>query len=359
MRTAKIYQQLPTRRFRPELTHCPTCQTRLRRWTTISQRTVITLDGPLHLVHRGYRCPNPACAAPPRLYRSARADALALPGFTFGLDLICWIGQLRLAQHQTLDETYQAVVQKLAPFQVTISRREVLYLFDAYCTLLRAAHQPATDPMWADWLLQVSVNGGIIVSLDGIQPDRGNETVYVVRDVLTGRILAVDNVRLSSAAVITTLLAPVAALELPVLGVISDAQESILQAVAALWPQVPHQVCHFHYLREAGRFMFDADRAVKVDIRKDMMLKTRVFRNQLEHHLAVMSETHATERAQLEILADYALGLQTALNQDGIQPYHYAGLGTYDACSEIATSLERLEKGGTRSASDVPPSSNA
>lgn len=357
MRTAKVYDHLPVQRFRPEVTHCPTCQTRLRRWVTIAERTIITLAGPIRVIHRGYRCLNPACPAPPRLYRSAGADALALPGFTFGMDIVLWIGQLRLAQHQTLDEAYQTVCEQLALHNVTISRREILYLFDAYCTLLRVSQQPAHDPTWREWEAQVQANGGLILALDGIQPDRGNETVYLVREVLTGRILAAENVRLSSAAVIKALLAPVVALQLPVLGVISDAQESILQAVAELWPQVPHQVCHFHYLREAGRLMFDADRALKVDMRKDLMTKTRVLRNQLERHIAAHRADDPTEVAQLEVLADYALGVQTALNQDGTQPYTYAGLATYDACSEIAHSLAQVEKGAHASADVVPPNS--
>lgn len=54
------------------------------------------------------------------------------------------------------------------------------------------------------------------------------------------------------------LLAPVVALDLPVLGVISDAQISERLAVAQLWPNVPHQTCQFHYLREATRPMHDA-----------------------------------------------------------------------------------------------------
>src|SRR5258705_10836675 len=58
----------------------------------------------------------------------------------------------------------------------------------------------------------------------------------------------------SEAAVIQeVLLAPIAAWGLPVLGVLSDGQESLWQAVAATWPGVPHQICHFHALREAGR----------------------------------------------------------------------------------------------------------
>ncbi len=58
----RVYPKLTTHYFRPELTECPTCQTRLRRYATASERTVITLQGPLHLIHRSSRCPNAACA---------------------------------------------------------------------------------------------------------------------------------------------------------------------------------------------------------------------------------------------------------------------------------------------------------
>ena len=84
-----------------------------------------------------------------------------------------------------------------------------------------------------EWLAQVEKNGGIIVSVDGIQPEKGNETVYLVRDALTGRVLAAENVTSSETAVMKTLLAPVVALGVKVLGTISDAQESELLAVEA------------------------------------------------------------------------------------------------------------------------------
>src|SRR6266487_6818329 len=128
MRSPKVYAQLTKRILRAELTTCLTCGTRLRRYATLAERTVITLDGPIRVTHCGYRCPDPACPTQPRSYRSAAADALALPGFTFGLDFVILVGQLRLAQQHTLDQAHQAVGARLAPFALTISRREVLYL---------------------------------------------------------------------------------------------------------------------------------------------------------------------------------------------------------------------------------------
>jgi hypothetical protein len=240
MRTCKVYPTLARRTFRPEVRICVSCGARLRRRLTLSRRVVITRAGPLQVTPCGYRCPNAACPAPARTYRSAAADGLGLPGFTFGLDWILLIGQLRLSQHLTLDQTHQVVQAQLARWQVTISRREVLYLFEAYCSLLRAAQEWEAHPPWR---ADVEANGGLLLALDGIQPDKGHETIYLIRDLLTGHLLGAQNLLWREAAVIQEqLLAPIAAWGLPVLGVLTDGQESLLQAVAATWPGVPHQI---------------------------------------------------------------------------------------------------------------------
>ncbi len=218
---------------------------------------------------------------------------------------------------------------------------------------MRATHEVATDTIWHD---QVRTNGGLIISIDGIQPDKGNETVYLVRDVLTGRVLAAENVRVSDAETIKQLLAPVVALELPVLGAVSDAQESLGQAIAALWPEIPHQLCQFHYLREASRPMYEVDRHLRKEIRKAIQQPVRATRDQLERHAAAATEGDAPEAAQLAVLSDYALAIQTALNLEGQQPFKYASLAVDEALTDVAASLEELEKGGPPPVDVVVPS---
>ncbi len=353
MRRPKVYPHFTKRICRSEFTTCLTCGTRLRRYATLSERPIITLTGPIRLTHCGYRCPDPRCPTAPRSYRSAAADALALPGFTFGLDIVVLVGQLRLAQHQTLDQTHQVLQTRLDPFEQTISRREISYLFDAYTTLVRATHEVADDTAWHE---QVRANGGLILSIDGIQPDKGNETVYLVRDVLSGRVLAAENVRASDTATIKRLLAPVLALDLPVLGAVSDAQESLCQAIADLWPDVPHQLCQFHSLREASRPIYELDRGLRKQIRQAIQQPVRATRDQLERQVAALSEIAPTEAQQLAVLSDYALAVQTALNLDGQQPFKYASLAVDDALTDVAASLEALEKRGLHEVGAVPPS---
>src|SRR5213080_2453176 len=318
MKAARTFAQVSRRFYRPEQSHCPVCQRRLRRAVTLTERTVITLEEVIKLVHAGYRCPDSHCAGSQRTYRSVQADALALPWFTYGLDMVLLVGRLRLREHQTVDEIHQEVLRRLEPLGVKIARREILYLFEAYCTLLRASSEAKDD---VEWLAQVEKNGGIIVSVDGIQPEKGNETVYLVRDALTGRVLAAENVTSSETAVMKALLAPVVALRVKVLGTITDAQESELKAVEELWPQVPHQVCQFHALRDAAQPAFEADKKVKTAMRKRLQPKVREVRKQLKKQIP---QAQPEEAEQLAVLDDYAAGLVSALNTDGLQPFSYA-----------------------------------
>src|SRR5229473_2109628 len=312
MRKKKRYAQAVKRIMRPELTHCLECQSKLQRCVTISDRMIITLKQVIRLVHCGYRCPHPECSGRKTLYRSTEADALALAGFTFGLDIVLLVGQQRLREHQTVDEIHQSLSEQLAPLEQTISRREILFLFEAYTALLRAGTEVTHDESWKE---QVRKNKGIVLSLDGIQPDKGNETIYVVRDVLTGRMLTADNVTESTKERLKQLLAPVVALKLPVIGVISDAQPTELQAVADLWPGVPHQICQFHALREAGRLIYNADHRVKTDMRISMQEKTHAYRHNLHKRLREAKpeqEGNEQERAQLEVLEEYAAMVEGA-----------------------------------------------
>ncbi len=348
MNKKKRYTQMVKCILRPEETHCLECGRRLQRSVTIADRMIITLKQVIRLVHCGYRCPDEQCPGRPLLYRSAQADALALPGFTFGLDIVLEVGHLRLREHQTVDEIHQSLSKQLAPLQQSISRREILFLFEAYTALLRAGTEVSQDEAWKE---QVRKNKGIVLSIDGIQPDHGNETIYLMRDVLTGRILHAENVTESTKERLKEILAPVVALKVPILGVISDAQTTELQAVAELWPDVPHQICQFHALREAGRLIYNADHRVKTDMRISMQQKTHEYRQNLHQRLREAEqkrEGNEQEIKQLHILENYAALVEASLTLDGRKPFDYAGLQMQEALSKIQASLEKLEQGGER-----------
>src|SRR5260221_5160248 len=99
--------------YRPVEHECLHCHRKLRQAMTLSKRTVITLGGVIKLIHAGYRSPDTQCVEHQRTYRSVEADALALPRFTFGLDIVLLVGRLRLSQHRTVDEVHQELLERL------------------------------------------------------------------------------------------------------------------------------------------------------------------------------------------------------------------------------------------------------
>lgn len=94
--------------------------------------------------------------------------------------------------------------------------------------------------------------------------------------------------------------------------------------------------------------MYEVDRGLRTQIRKAIQQPVRDVRGQLERHRAKLASPDPTDigtATQFQVLDDYALAVQTALNLDGQQPFQYASLAVDDALTEIASSLSRLAKG--------------
>jgi hypothetical protein len=129
-----------------------------------------------------------------------------------------------------------------------------------------------------------------------------------------------------------------AALTVPIAGVITDGQQSIRKAVAAALPGVPHQLCQFHYLREAARPLYEADRNAKKELKK----KVRGVRP-LERSLEGRTD------AEAEAMRGYCDAVRSALTDDGRPPLEASGLKLHERLSAIESSLDRVaETRGSR-----------
>jgi len=111
--------------------------------------------------------------------------------------------------------------------------------------------------------------GRALLALDGLQPDIGHEVLWVLRDCLSTEVLLARSLLSATQDDLAELIRAVQqTLEVPIMGVVSDGQHSIRCAVAAALPEVPHQLCHFHYLHEAARPLDEADRHAKKKLKK-------------------------------------------------------------------------------------------
>ena len=111
----------------------------------------------------------------------------------------------------------------------------------------------------------------VILALDGLQPDVGHEVLWVLRDCCSGEVLVARSLLGATENDLVPLLEEAAILcqrlEIPIKGVITDGQRSIRNAVESALPDIPHQLCHFHYLREAAKPIFDADLHAKKELK--------------------------------------------------------------------------------------------
>jgi hypothetical protein len=305
------------------LTHCPVCQHRLYA-DYATCRTVTTLDGITQLTIQVRRCHNSACSRHRRPYHPEAEPHFALPHHEFGLDVIALVGRLRHAEHRSIPEIHQELTRR----GVVIAERSVLNLLDRYDELRTLA---TADPQRLRHRLQGQER--VVLALDGLQPDVGHEVLWVLRDCLSGEVLLAKSLLSATPSAVATLLAEVrAALPVPITGVLSDGQETIRQAVAQELPGVPHQLCHFHYLREAARPIYEADRHAKKELKK----RVRGVR-------PIERAAEATEEdAEAELVRGYCAAVRSALTDDGRPPLAAAGLRLHERLEAIAASLDRV-----------------
>lgn len=275
------------------------------------------------------RCEHPGCERFHLPYHPEAEGQLVLPKQEFGLDVVARVGELRYREHRSCPEIHRLLQQEGA----TLALRSVQNVLAQYDLLLSLALE--TLPERA---AELKAQGRVILAIDGLQPDVGHEVLWVVRDALSGAILCARSLLSSSRAELRALIEEVvAALPVPVAAVVSDGQNSVRGAVAAALPDVPHQLCQFHYLREAARPLWEADRHAKKELKKHVRDVRGVER----------SAERQTDAASKVVLG-YCSAVRSALTDDARPPLTFAGLRLHERLSQIHASLGKVGKKGGR-----------
>jgi hypothetical protein len=310
---------------------CPSCGGPL--WAAnIARRTVTTLEGLVLLRLQVRNCRNPDCPRRGACLRPEHEGRFALPQHEFGLDVITLVGRLRHAEHRSVPEIHA----ELARRGVAICLRSVGNLLDRYDELLALSCSDAGR------LKAITAKAGrVILAIDGLQPDVGHEVLWVIRDVLSGEVLLARSLLSSCQGDLAKLLREVGgAIDVPIAGVVSDGQTSIRNAVAAALPGVPHQLCQFHYLREAATPIYEADRHAKVLLKK----KVRGIR-------PIERAVEGRPATEARAVRGYCAAVRSALTDDGRPPLEGSGLKLRDRLGQVAASLDRVgaKRGSPRS----------
>jgi hypothetical protein len=264
-----------------------------------------------------------------------------MPWWLIGWDVFAWIGHRRFARHWSVPQIQAELSDS---YQVVISADAIEGYLARYQTMVAARHQDPTQMAQA-----YQGVADLILSIDGLQPEKGHETLYVVRELRRRRVWFAEPLLSSGAEEVRRLLEQARhwaqRLGLPVRLWISDKQEAFVSGIAQVFPGVPHRYCENHFLRDLAKPVLEADSKAKVAMRR----KVRGLRSIERDVLADGPEK--IETSGNGVVLDYCAAVRGVLNDDHGGPLQPPGLKMAEALGEIRSSLQRnleVKKGGRR-----------
>ena len=346
--------------------NCPTCG-RMMHVCDHRYRRFHTLQGPVELLCRLDHCPDPGCPGHTKTKSPETEVTIALPKWAIGWDVFCWIGHRRCSRHMAIPLIRSEL---LDDYGIKLSDDAIDQYIRRY-QVMRAARQQDPESLRRQYAATVE----IILCIDGLQPEKGHETLYVVRELTQKRVWFAEPLLSATAEEVRRLIIKAKqwaeSLGQPVALWLSDKQDAFVTGIAAEFPEVPHRYCDNHFLRDLAKPVTEADSHAKVRMRK----KVRGLRT-IEQ--AVLARPKAETRSDLKpdaleatvpataapvdlppavvapadgVVLDYCAAVRGILNDDQGGPLHPPGLRMAEALNEVHASLQRdldAQKGDSR-----------
>lgn len=335
---------------------CPACG-RMMHICDHRYRHFYTLDGPVELVCKLNHCPDPRCPGHRKTKSPEVEPTIALPGWGIAWDVFCWIGHRRFSRHWSIPQIRGELHDR---FAIDLTEPGIANYIRRYRATLAARQQ---DP--EDLRRHYQGTAALILSIDGLQPEKGHETLYVVRE-LTGKRVRFAEALLSATAtevqrLITRAKQWAAALGKPVALWVSDKQDAFVTGVAAEFPGVPHRYCANHFLRDLAKPVLEADSHAKVQMRRKVRGLRGIERSVLKRRRASAPEGAPSAGEEVAVAApddpagdvvlEYCAAARGLLNNDPGGPLHPPGSEMGDALAQVRQSIGRnlaAQKGGSR-----------
>ena len=242
---------------------CPVCE-RCMHVCDHRYHHLWTLEGPTQVVNRLVRCPEPSCTSRGRTFSPEAELSISLPRWCLGWDVFCWLGHRRFSRHWSEP---QLRLELQDTHQIQLSDDAIENYIGQYQTMLAARQQ---DPaQLAEAYRDIE---SLVLTIDGLQPEKGHETLYVVRELMRKRVWFAEPL-LSSATQEVRRLIVVARqwaerLDKPVRVWMSDKQDAFVTAIADEFVGTPHRYCQNHFLRDLAQPVLDMDSRAKVKMRR-------------------------------------------------------------------------------------------
>lgn len=343
---------------------CPVCG-RLMHICDHRYRHFHSLEGPVELVCKLNHCPDVACQGHKKTKSPELEMTIALPRMAIAWDVFCWIGHRRFSRHWSITQIQSELSDQ---YHITISDDSIGRYIQSYQVMLAARQE---DPKTLR--RQYKSVDEIILCIDGLQPEKGHETLYVVRELTQKRVWFAEALICATAQEVRRLIARAKewakALNKKVGLWLSDRQDAFVTGIQAEFAGVPHRYCDNHFLRDIAKPVLEADSHAKVAMRKKVrglrrieqaVLKrpgaeapqetpadTEPFAGTTMPAVASLPKTDSEEA----VVLDYCAAVRGILNDDQGGPLHPPGLRMAEALREVRESIQRNldeEKGGSQ-----------
>src|SRR5207244_2591607 len=115
-----------------------------------------------------------------RTFSPEAALSISMPRWCLGWDVLCWLGHRRFARHWSVP---QLRLELKDTHWIRLSDDAIENDIGRYQTMLAARQQ---DP---EQLAEVYRDiASFVLTIDGLQPEKGHETLYVVRELMRKRV---------------------------------------------------------------------------------------------------------------------------------------------------------------------------
>jgi hypothetical protein len=343
---------------------CPACG-RMMYVCDHRYRHLHTLEGPLELICKLNHCPDPHCPGHAKTKSPELEITIAPPYWAIGWDVFCWIGHRRFSRHMAISLIRSEL---LDDYEIKLSQDALEKYIRRYQVMLAARQQDA-DALRR----QYESVPEIILCIDGLQPEKGHESLYVVRELTQKRVWFAEPLLSATEDEVRRLITKAKewaeSLGTPVGLWMSDKQDAFVKGIAAEFPDVPHRYCDNHFLRDLAQPVLEADSHAKVQMRKKVRGLRTIEQAVLQRQKAQTKsditpdapETTSTAAAAKQspaliepsgsVVLDYCAAVRGILNDDQGGPLHPPGVRMAEALTEVQESLQRnldAGKGGSR-----------
>lgn len=236
---------------------CIVCGSEVKFMYPDGGKLVHTLEGDVYQVVNLYACTNENCVLSKKVFNpSPRFD---YGGGYFGADVFRLVADEFLLFNQKPTQIHERLTEK---YQLDVSDATIARMCDDILMLKAIKIDEKT-------LEIMKTQGYILLGLDGQDPGGDAPSIWCFMDLISNRILATRKFDSLDHEVLRDAIEEmVQHYGIKVIGWVSDKQGLITKCHDVFYPEIPHQYCQYHFLRNTWNHLVALDSNVYLSLKK-------------------------------------------------------------------------------------------